>query len=151
PDFLYQLDQLAHAANKRIVLPDGNEPRTIRAAAICQERGIANCVLLGNPEEIRSVARQQGVNLPAGIEILDPEEIKQKYVAPMVELRKSRGLTEEQAAEQLSDTVVLATMMLAEDDVDGLVSGAVHTTADTIRPVLQLIKTAPGYSLVSSV
>ncbi len=151
PAFRYQLVRRAQAANKRIVLPEGNEPRTIRAAAICQERGIANCVLIGNPEEIRSVARQQGVELPAGIEILDPASIKQKYIAPMVELRKSRGLTEEQASEQLNDTVVLATMMLAQDDVDGLVSGAVHTTADTIRPALQLIKTAPGYSMVSSV
>lgn len=151
PAFRYQLVKRAQAANKRIVLPEGNEPRTIRAAAICQERGIANCVLIGNPDEIHAIAKQQGVTLPAGIEIIDPESIKQKYVAPMVELRKNRGLTPEQAAEQLSDTVVLATMMLAEDDVDGLVSGAVHTTADTIRPALQLIKTAPGYSLVSSV
>ncbi|MFB1010592.1 MAG: phosphate acetyltransferase, partial [Thiopseudomonas sp.] len=111
----------------------------------------ANCILIGNPDEIRSVAQQQGVTLPAGIEIIDPASIKQKYIAPMVELRKNRGLTEEQASEQLDDTVVLATMMLAQDDVDGLVSGAVHTTADTIRPALQLIKTAPGYSMVSSV
>ena len=151
PAFRYQLVRRAQAAGKRIVLPEGNEPRTIRAAAICQERGIANCVLLGNPDEIRSVAQQQGVTLPAGIEILDPASIKAKYIAPMVELRKSRGLTAEQASEQLDDTVVLAAMMLAQDDVDGLVSGAVHTTADTIRPALQLIKTAPGYSMVSSV
>lgn len=151
PAFRYQLVKRAQAAAKRIVLPEGNEPRTIRAAAICQERGIANCVLLGNPEEIRNIAQQQGVALPAGIEIIDPDSIKEKYIAPMVELRKSRGLTPEEASEQLSDTVVLATMMLAQDDVDGLVSGAVHTTADTIRPALQLIKTAPGYSLVSSV
>ncbi len=69
----------------------------------------------------------------------------------MCELRKSKGLTEEQAREQLKDTVVLGTMMMAQNDVDGLVSGAVHTTANTIRPALQLIKTAPGASIVSSV
>ena len=69
----------------------------------------------------------------------------------MVELRKDKGLTPQLAAVQLEDTVVLATMMLAEDEVDGLVSGAVHTTASTIRPALQLLKTAPGYNLVSSV
>ena len=74
-----------------------------------------------------------------------------QYVEPMVELRKSKGLTPEQACEQLKDTVVLGTMMMAQNDVDGLVSGAIHTTANTIRPALQLIKTAPGASIVSSV
>src|SRR5690606_32963336 len=151
PAFRYQLVKRAQEANKRIVLPEGNEPRTIRAAAICQERGIARCVLLAKPEEVHAVAREQGINLPASLEILDPEHILNRYVEPMCEMRKAKGLTPEQAREQLADTVVLGTMMLALDEVDGLVSGAVHTTANTIRPALQLIKTAPGYSLVSSV
>ncbi|WP_312975513.1 phosphate acetyltransferase [Stutzerimonas nitrititolerans] len=151
PAFRYQLVKRAQEANKRIVLPEGNEPRTIRAAAICQERGIARCVLLAKPEEVQAVAREQGINLPASLEILDPEHILNRYVEPMCEMRKAKGLTPEQAREQLGDTVVLGTMMLALDEVDGLVSGAVHTTANTIRPALQLIKTAPGYSLVSSV
>jgi len=151
PAFRYQLVKRAQEANKRIVLPEGNEPRTIRAAAICQERGIARCVLLAKPEEVQTVAREQGINLPASLEILDPEHILNRYVEPMCEMRKAKGLTPEQAREQLADTVVLGTMMLALDEVDGLVSGAVHTTANTIRPALQLIKTAPGYSLVSSV
>ena len=77
--------------------------------------------------------------------------MRERYVEPMVALRKSKGLTPEQAREQLQDTVVLGTMMLAVDDVDGLVSGAVHTTASTVRPALQLIKTEPGSSIVSSV
>ncbi|MCQ4346166.1 phosphate acetyltransferase [Pseudomonas stutzeri] len=149
--FRYQLVKRAQDANKRIVLPEGDEPRTVRAAAICQERGIARCVLLAKPEAVEAVAREQGINLPAGLEILDPEVIAERYVAPMCELRKSKGLTPEQAREQLKDTVVIGTMMLALDEVDGLVSGAVHTTANTIRPALQLIKTAPGYNLVSSV
>ncbi|MBC8650577.1 phosphate acetyltransferase [Pseudomonas sp. MTM4] len=151
PAFRYQLVKRAQQANKRIVLPEGNEPRTIRAAAICQERGIARCVLLAKPDEVQAVAREQGINLPAGLEILDPELIIGQYVEPMCEMRKSKGLTPSDAREQLKDTVVLGTMMLALDEVDGLVSGAVHTTANTIRPALQLIKTAPGYSLVSSV
>ncbi len=151
PAFRYQLVKRAQEANKRIVLPEGNEPRTIRAAAICQERGIARCVLLAKPEEVQAVAREQGINLPTSLEILDPEHILNRYVEPMCEMRKAKGLTPEQAREQLADTVVLGTMMLALDEVDGLVSGAVHTTANTIRPALQLIKTAPGYSLVSSV
>ncbi|MCQ4300063.1 phosphate acetyltransferase [Pseudomonas songnenensis] len=149
--FRYQLVKRAQDANKRIVLPEGNEPRTIRAAAICQERGIARCVLLAKPEEVQQVAREQGISLPASLEILDPDSIANRYVEPMCEMRKAKGLTPDDAREQLKDTVVLGTMMLALDEVDGLVSGAVHTTANTIRPALQLIKTAPGYSLVSSV
>ena len=149
--FRYQLVKRAQDANKRIVLPEGNEPRTIRAAAICQERGIARCVLLAKPAEVEQVAREQGIKLPASLEILDPDLIANRYVEPMCEMRKAKGLTPEDAREQLKDTVVLGTMMLALDEVDGLVSGAVHTTANTIRPALQLIKTAPGYSLVSSV
>jgi len=149
--FRYQLVKRAQDANKRIVLREGNEPRTIRAAAICQERGIARCVLLAKPEEVQQVAREQGITLPASLEILDPDSIANRYVEPMCEMRKAKGLTPDDAREQLKDTVVLGTMMLALDEVDGLVSGAVHTTANTIRPALQLIKTAPGYSLVSSV
>ncbi|ENM3887697.1 phosphate acetyltransferase [Vibrio cholerae] len=151
PAFRYQLTELARSANKRIVLPEGDEPRTVKAAAICAERGIAQCVLLGNPEEIKRVAAQQGVELGSGIEIIDPKVAQEKYVARLVELRKSKGMTEVVAREQLEDTVVLGTMMLERNEVDGLVSGAVHTTANTIRPPLQIIKTAPNASLVSSI
>lgn len=151
PAFRYQLIQKARAANKRIVLPEGDEPRTVKAAVICVEKGIARCVLLGKREAIEEVAKTQGITLPAGLEILDPDDIRENYVPAMVELRKSKGLTEGQARDQMQDTVVLGTMMLAVDDVDGLVSGAVHTTANTVRPALQLIKTAPGSSIVSSV
>lgn len=151
PAFRYQLIQKARSANKRIVLPEGEEPRTICAAIVCEEKGIAQCILLGNRATIEAVAATQGVTIPPSLQILDPEEIRSRYVAPMVELRKSKGLTEIQALRQLEDNVVLGTMMLAIDEVDGLVSGAIHTTANTIRPALQLIKTAPGSSIVSSV
>lgn len=151
PAFRYKLTELAMKANKRIVLPEGDEPRTIRAASICAERGIARPVLLGNPEAIRKVAASQGVVLHDNVELLDPDSIREQYVGPMVELRKNKGLEAVVAREQLQDNVVLGTMMLAMDDVDGLVSGAVHTTANTIRPALQLIKTAPNSSLVSSI
>ncbi|TCW00335.1 phosphate acetyltransferase [Biostraticola tofi] len=151
PAFRYQLTELARQAGKRIVLPEGDEPRTVKAAAICAERGIAHCVLLGNPDEIKRVAAVQGVELGQGIEIIDPEVAREKYVPRLVELRKSKGMTEVVAREQLEDNVVLGTLMLEQGEVDGLVSGAVHTTANTIRPPLQLIKTAPGSSLVSSV
>ncbi len=151
PAFRYQLTELARKAGKRIVLPEGDESRTVKAAAICAKRGIATCVLLGNPDEIQRVAAAQGIELGPGVEIINPASVRNRYVARMVELRKSKGLTEVVAEEQLEDNVVLGTMMLERAEVDGLVSGAVHTTANTIRPALQLIKTAPGSSLVSSV
>jgi len=151
PAFRYQLTELARKAGKRIVLPEGDEPRTVKAAAICADRGIATCVLLGNPDEIQRVAAAQGVELGKGIEIVDPEVVRNNYVPRLVELRKNKGMTEVVAQEQLEDNVVLGTMMLESGEVDGLVSGAVHTTANTIRPPLQLIKTAPNSSLVSSV
>ncbi|NLS43513.1 phosphate acetyltransferase [BEV proteobacterium] len=151
PAFRYQLTELARQAGKRVVLPEGDEPRTVKAASICAERGIAHCVLLGNPEEIQRVASAQGVELGKGIEIVDPDAVRERYVPRLVELRKSKGMTEVVAREQLEDNVVLGTLMLEQGEVDGLVSGAVHTTANTIRPPLQLIKTSPGSSLVSSV
>lgn len=151
PAFRYQLTELARHANKRIVLPEGDEPRTVKAAAICAERGIARPVLIGNPDDIKRVAEQQGVVLNDRVEIMDPAVVRERYVPRLVELRKAKGITEVVAREQLEDNVVLGTMMLERNEVDGLVSGAVHTTANTIRPPLQIIKTAPGSSLVSSV
>ena len=151
PAFRFRMMEQARAANRRIVLPEGDEPRTVEAAAICQSKGIARCVLLAKPEAVREVAANRGITLPEGLEIIDPDTIREQYVAPMVELRKNKGLTPGLARQALEDSVVLGTMMLQQDDVDGLVSGAVHTTANTIRPALQLIKTATGASLVSSV
>ena len=151
PAFRHLLIGQARAAGKRIVLPEGDEPRTLKAAVVCQQKGIARCVLLGKPERIREVADAQALTLPAEIEIIDPEQALHRYVGPMVELRKAKGLTAPQAEKLLEDTVVMGTMMLALGEVDGLVSGAVHTTANTVRPALQLIKTAPGASIVSSV
>ncbi|MDN8582421.1 phosphate acetyltransferase, partial [Eikenella corrodens] len=151
PAFRFRMMEQARATNRRIVLPEGDEPRTVEAAAICQSKGIARCVLLAKPEAVREVAANRGITLPEGLEIIDPDTIREQYVAPMVELRKNKGLTPGLARQALEDSVVLGTMMLQQDDVDGLVSGAVHTTANTIRPALQLIKTAPGASLVSSV
>ncbi len=151
PAFRYQLTQRAKQLNKRIVLPEGDEPRTIKAAAICAQRGIARPVLLGDPQEIGRIAAQQGVCLPKHVEIIDPHQIREQYVPRLVQLRQKKGMTEVLAREQLKDHVVLGTMMLEADQVDGLVSGAVHTTANTIRPPLQIIKTDPSSSLVSSV
>lgn len=152
--FCFQLTERARAVNRRIVLPEGAEPRTVRAAAICAQRGIARCVLLGDPGEVRRVAATQDVALPAeggGIEILDANAVRADYVKPMVALRRHKGLSPQAARDQLEDDVVLGTMMLALGQVDGLVSGAVHSSANTVRPALQLIKTRPGVRAVSSV
>jgi len=151
PAFRHKLTELARSANKMIVLPEGNDVRTIKAAAICVERGISRCQLLGDKESILRIAEQQGIHLPSGLLITDPDNIRDDYIKPLVDLRKNKGLTEVVAKQELKDNVVLATMMLQLGQVDGLVSGAVNTTANTIRPALQLIKTAEGSSLVSSI
>ncbi|KAL7570981.1 hypothetical protein ACA910_002605 [Epithemia clementina (nom. ined.)] len=151
--FMHQLVTRARQVQRRIVLPEGTDQRIIQAAVKCQSKGIAKCVLLGDPKEIYRLARAMGiVDFPVGLEIVEPTmELREKYVAPMVELRKHKGMTEAMARAQLEDITVLATMMLAEGEVDGLVSGAANTTANTIRPALQLIKARPDASIVSSV
>ena len=149
--FRHQVVKQAQLAKKRIVLPEGSEPRTVEAACICQSRGIANCVLLAARSDVELVAKNRNLTLPEGLEILDPASLDMdKYVAAIVERRKGKTTTDI-AAEYLQDTVYLGTIMLQLDEVDGLVSGAIHTTANTVRPAFQLIKTAPQYSLVSSV
>lgn len=149
--FKLQLTELAKKQLKTIVLPEGDEPRTVKAAAFCAENKIAKCVLLGEPDKINAVAKEQGVNLGDNVSIINPSEVANNYVNRLVELRQSKGMTEELAKQQLTDTVVLGTMMLEAGEVDGLVSGAVHTTANTIRPPMQIIKMAKGNSLISSI
>ena len=149
--FRHQVVKKAQNAKKRIVLPEGAEPRTVEAACICQSRGIADCVLLAQRSEVEQVAKNRDLVLPEGLEIIDPASLDMsKYIDAVVERRKGKT-TSEVAAEYLQDTVYLGTTMLQLDEVDGLVSGAIHTTANTVRPAFQLIKTAPQYSLVSSV
>lgn len=151
PAFRHRLVETARADVKRIVLPEGAEPRTVAAAAIVGNRGIARCVLLGNPDEVRDVAGRQGVVLPPSVEIVDPAKVAHRYVEPLVERRKAKGMTADRAEIELQDSIMVGTMMMALDEADGLVSGAIHTTAHTIRPALQIIKTVPGCNLVSSI
>ena len=151
-EFRNMLIRRAKSSVKRIALPEGTEPRTLQAAAICARRGICVPVLLAAPDEVRAAYAALRMDLPEGIEIIDPAKVWERYVEPLVELRRAKGMTEEQARELLrNDPVSLGTMMLKLDEVDGLVSGAVHTTANTIRPAMQFVKTAPGCKLVSSV
>jgi phosphate acetyltransferase len=149
--FRYQLVELARAANACIVLPEGPEPRTLQAAVACADRGIARSVLLGPPDQVAGLARSLGLALPEGITIVDPQAVAERYVAPLAELRRHRGWTEEVAREQLADPIMVGAMMLKQGEVDGMVAGAVHTTAATVRPALQVLGTRPGSRLVSSV
>lgn len=149
--FKHRLIEKAKHANRRIVLPEGDEPRTIAAANICAAQGIAECILLGDKNKILSICAQSNLKLHEKITIIDPQTAIEKYIEPLFELRRAKGMTIEMAKTQLEDHVMLGTMMLHLGEVDGLVSGAVHTTANTIRPALQIIKTSPGAKLVSSV
>lgn len=151
PMFRQQLIDFAQKAYKRIVLPEGTEPRTLHAANICAERGIAQCILLGEKNDIFNAAKKNHLELNEKIMIIEPQLVIDKYVTPLFELRRSKGLTMEEARVQLQDTAMLGTMMLKLGEMDGLVSGAIHTTANTIRPALQIIKTVPGTKAVSSV
>ena len=129
-----RIKQKARADVKRIVLPEGDEPRTIAAAKIVAAEGLAEPILL-TPAEIASAA-----NAPR----------RAAYAAALYELRKAKGLTEEGAAKLVADPMYYGMMMVKSGDADGLVSGAVHSTGDMLRPALQIIKTAPGMKLVSS-
>ena len=149
--FRYQLAEQARAAHALIVLPEGTEPRTLRAAVTCAHRGIARSLLLGAPDEITAQARHLGLRLPEDVTIVDPRTVAERYVAPLAELRRHKGWTEEMAREHLADPIMVGTMMLKQGEVDGLVSGALHTTAATVRPALQILGTKPGIRLVSSV
>ena len=151
-EFRSGLIRMARRNLKRIVLPEGAEPRTVKAALVAYERKIAIPVLLAKREDVVAVAERQGIELPLGIEIIEPTEaFAAKYVPLLVELRKEKGMTEELAKTLLKDPVWVGTMMLKIGEVDGLVSGAVHSTADTVRPALQVIKTAKGVKKISSV
>jgi phosphate acetyltransferase len=151
PAFRRRLTTAAKQANRRIVLPEGAEPRTLRAAAICQERGIARCVLLATPEAVASEANGLGLVMPDGLEVIDPTTVDERYVDALVAARRHKGMTPDIARDQLSDPITLGTVMLHLGEVDGLVAGALHTTAATLRPALQVIGTAPDADLVSSI
>lgn len=149
--FRHRLVERARLVDARIVLPEGAEPRVVSAAVACAERGIARSVLLAAPDEIAATLRTLGLSLPAGVEVVDPATVSARYVARLVALRAHKGMTWAVAEERLTDAITVGTMMLDAGEVDGLVAGAVHTTAATVRPALELIHVAPGARLVSSV
>ncbi|HBT49463.1 MAG: Phosphotransacetylase [Caldanaerobacter subterraneus] len=141
--------QKAKANKKKIVLPEGTEPRTLKAAEIVLKEGIADLVLLGKEEEIREKAK--GLDISKA-EIVDPEKSPnlERYAKEYYELRKNKGMTEEEAERLMKDPMYYGCMMVKLGDVDGMVSGAIHATADVFRPAFQIIKTAPNVKVVSS-
>ena len=141
----------AKADVKTIALPEGDEPRTVRAAAQLRAEGIAKPVLLGDAERIRAVAEEAGADI-GGIETVDPARSPKaaEYADALYELRKAKGLSREDAAKLAADPMYYGMLMVKLGDADGLVSGAVHTTGDMLRPALQIIKTKPGIHIVSS-
>lgn len=151
PAFRHRITTIARRSLKRIILPEGEELRTIQAAIRCTERGIAACQLIGDPHQIAEVARLNGLTLQPDIAIIDPATVRDRYLEPLLERRRHKNMTEKDAMESLRDNTVLGTLMLALDEVDGLVSGAIQSTANTIRPALQLIKTHSNARAVSSV
>lgn len=150
--FRHRLIERARQAQARIVLPEGTEPRVLAAAHVCIEMGIARPVLIGNRDEVLLAARRAGADLPTDIEIRSPLEPPPSYVETMIALRRHKGIDSPfKAIDAMSDVTTFGTMMMKMGEADGLVSGAIHSTAHTIRPALSLIKTRPGAKLVSSV
>jgi len=148
---LENLKAKAKANPRRIVLPEGEEPRTIKAAVIITLEKLAHVTLVGNRAKIEAVAREQGVDV-SPVPSVDPETSPkfEEYAQAYYDIRKAKGVTIEQAQKLVKDTVFFGTMMVHKGDMDGLVSGALHSTGDTIRPALQTIKTKPGINIVSS-
>ncbi len=139
----------AAALNKTIVLPEGEDSRVVRAAQDATKEGIAKIILIGNPDEIAK--NNPDIDL-TGVTVIDPKtsEKRAEYANLLFELRKAKGMTEAQAEELSYDNTYFGMLMLKNGDADGLVSGACHSTANTLRPGLQIIKTAKGAPLVSS-
>lgn len=150
-ELMQMIWQMAQEDRKRIVLPEGDEERTLSACEKIVEKKLADIVLVGNEDKIRSKAKEIGANIE-GVVIEDPDKSDKtpQFVKEFYELRKSKGMTMEKAEKIVRDPLYFGTMMVKLGYVDGMVSGAVHTTGDLLRPGLQIVKTSPGVSVVSS-
>jgi len=150
--FEYELVQRAKSQQQHIVLPEGNEERILRAAEILALRGVAQLTLLGKVDEIQQKIQTLGLHL-GNVNLVDPQRsgLRAQYAETYNHLRKHKGITYEMAFDTMADVSYFGTMMVHHGDAGGMVSGAVHTTQHTIRPALEIIKTRPGSSIVSSV
>ncbi len=150
--YIDQIKERAKVDKKTIVLPESTDKRMLIAASKIQEEGIADVILVGNPEKIHDGAGWLEIDLD-NVKIIDPEDTPKldEYVDTLYELRKAKGMTPEKARETLlKDWLTFGIMMVKCNDADGMVAGACHSTADTLRPALQILKTAPGVKLVSA-
>jgi phosphate acetyltransferase len=150
--FLHGLIERARSDRKTIVLPEGEDARILRAAEILRRRDVCDLVVLGDESKIRDLAAKEGVDL-TGLRLLDPATAKdrERYAEEYARLRAHRGVDIDRARDIMTEGAYFGTMMVQVGDVDGMVSGAAHTTANTIRPALEFVKTRPGVSIVSSV
>ena len=149
--FIEELKQKARQTQRRIVLPEAPEERTLRAADTILGEGFAQIILIGNPGEINDAAKAFGLENISKAIIIDPDSYEKidEYVEMMVEIRKKKGLTIEEARELIKDPLYLSVMMIKAGDADGEVAGANNATGDVLRPAFQYVKTVPGVSVVS--
>ena len=141
----------AKSDKKYIMLPEGTEERTVQAAELITKQGIAKVALIGKVDEVKAVAKKFNVDL-TGVEIIDQCESPDlaDFTEKFYEMRKAKGVTPEKAADTMKDPLFFAAMMVKTGKADGMVAGAINTTGNTLRPALQIIKTAPGITTVSS-
>ena len=146
-----QLIQRAKADKQRIVLPEGTEERTLKAANQILTDGVADLILLGNVEEIQEKAREWGLGNISKATLIDPQnsEKSEEYAQMLFELRKKKGMTLEEARKKVTDPLYYGCMIIKSGEADGQLAGARNTTGDVLRPALQIIKTAPGITCVS--
>ena len=147
--FIDGLKAKAKSDLKTIVLPEGEDIRTIKAAAMVKAEGYAKTFLLGNPDKINAMADEEGADIK-GIEIIDPSCGNEEFAQTFAELRKSKGVTLDEARETVKDALYYGVMMVKTGKVDGMVAGAVSSSANVIRPSLQILKTAPNTKIVSA-
>ena len=149
--FIEKIKEQAKKELKTIVLPEASDVRIIKAASIALEENYAKIVLVGDENVINKLAEENSLDI-SNATIINPKTSEKKdiYAKELYELRKAKGMTEEQAEKLVLDEVYFGMMMVKLNDADGLVSGAIHSTSDTLRPALQILKTAPGTKLVSA-
>ena len=149
--FIQEIKEKAKADLKTIILPEATDPRILKATEIIKKEGYAKIILIGKEKEIKAKAEELKIQTE-GTKIIDPEksENTERYAKELYELRKAKGMTEEQAKELIKESIYYGMMMVKLNEADGLVSGAAHSTSDTLRPALQILKTAPGTKLVSA-
>ncbi len=149
--FIEGLKNKARQNIKTIILTESEDKRVLEAAQKVKKEGFANIILIGNKEDANKLAKENNIDI-SGIPVIKPETSDKfdEYANAFYELRKAKGMTEDKAREMLKDNMYFGTMMVKMGDADGLVSGACHSTANTLRPALQILKTAPGTKLVSA-